>query len=196
MAINELNPAEAEAKEHLFTQLVHASWKRFNEQYLNQKYDEVVVGAIVAANVKAGMLLIDLSSDGTYHHLRFEDPGDHTRIIVQLRNHAEDLTVARVLGRLASVTLGYGEKASNLVAVWNAFKTELKSVLMATGEPGVITFDADLTGGYIYAQVPLLLNLDDYIDSNLSVNLTLLQQHIDATLHSLRKYLRGRMALA
>lgn len=187
---------DAEAKEKLFTQLVQASWGRFNEQFLNQKYDEVVVGAIIAANVKAGMLLIDLSSDGTYHHLRFENPEDHTRSIVQLRNLSEDLTVARVLGRLATVTLGYGEKAPNLGTVWNAFKTELKSVLMATPEPGVITFDADLTGGYIYAQVPLLLNLDDYIDSQLHVNLPLLQQHIDVTVHTLRKYLRGRLALA
>lgn len=196
MEFQVIDDNDADAKERLFSQLVHTSWQRFNEQYLNQKYDEVVVGAVISAHVKAGFLLIDLSSDGTYHHLRFENPTDQTRAIVQLRNLAEDLTVARVLGRLASVTIGYGEKAPNLGTVWNAFKTELKSIMMATPEPGVITFDADLTGGYIYAQVPLVLNLDDYIDANLKVNLPLLQQHIDVTTHTLRKYLRGRLALA
>ena len=186
---------DPEQMEQLFTQLVHTSWKRYNEQYQNQKIDEVLVGAMIAANVKSGYLLIDLNSDGVSHYLRLEDPQTHSRVILQLRNHAEDLTVARVLGRLATVTVGYGEKAPNLGTVWGAFKTELKSMLMATAEPGVITFDADLTGGYIYAQVPLILNLDDYVASDLKVNLPLLQEHVGATVHSLRKYLRGRLAL-
>ena len=41
-----------------------------------------------------------------------------------------------------------------------------------------------------------MLNLDDYIDADLKVNLALLGQHIDVTTHTLRKYLRGRLALA
>ena len=56
-----------------------------------------------------------------------------------------------------------------------------------------MTCDADLASGYIYVQVPLIVNLDDYFSAGLDVNYPLLQQHIGATVHSLAKYLNGRL---
>jgi hypothetical protein len=82
----------------------------------------------------------------------------------------------------------------NTASVFNAFKSEFKSGFMDAREPGVITFDADLTAGYIYTQVPLLLNLDQYFGENFEVKYDLLQQHLGATVHSLKKYLNGRLA--
>jgi len=56
-----------------------------------------------------------------------------------------------------------------------------------------MTVDADLASGYLYVQVPLLLDVDKYVAPGYQVNHALLQQHIIATVHSLAKYLRGRL---
>jgi len=98
-----------------------------------------------------------------------------------------------VLGRLARAVIGYGQMVNNVGALWQAFKAEVKSSFIDSGEPGIMTCDADLESGYIYVQVPLILDLDQYFSSNYQVNHALLQQHIMATVHSLAKYLNGRL---
>ncbi|MHC9541138.1 MAG: hypothetical protein AB9903_16675 [Vulcanimicrobiota bacterium] len=184
-----------EEKEKIFVQLVKYSWDKFNEQFNNKKIDEILLGAVVASNVKRGYSLIDLTSDGVNHFLRFENLTDKTRLIFSLNNLSEDLTVAKVQGHLADVVIGYGEKVPDIGAVWSTFKAEIKSSFILTKEPGIITCDADLTGGYIYAQIPLIFNLDHYIKNTFTINLDLLNSHIDAVIHSLKKYLVGRLAL-
>ncbi|MEW6277996.1 MAG: hypothetical protein AB1758_05190 [Candidatus Eremiobacterota bacterium] len=185
-----------EEKEGVFKALVQASWDKYNEIFYNQKLDDVLLGAVVASCVKEGHLMLDLNSDGVNHYVRFENPQDKSRLIFRLRHLAEEMSVAKVLGHVAEVVIGYGEKAGNPGAVWSALKSELKSTFLDSDEPGVITFDADLTGGYIYAQVGLILDLNTYLDTRLKVDVPLIRSHIDCTVHALRKYLQGRLALA
>ncbi|MGE0493668.1 MAG: hypothetical protein AB7S38_30950 [Vulcanimicrobiota bacterium] len=183
-------------KEKVFTNLVQQSWHYYGERFRNRKLDEVLLGAVITAYVKIGFMLIDLNSDGTNHFLRFENPDDNTRLLVKLNNLSEDFISAKVQGHLAEVEVGYGEKAGNMSSVWNAFKNEFKSAFILTNEPGVVSFDADITGGYIYANLPLILNLDNYLESHYSIKVADLTRDLDCVVHSLRKYLRGRLNIA
>ncbi|MDM8528368.1 hypothetical protein QUF58_09165 [Anaerolineales bacterium HSG24] len=185
----------SEELEKTFVSLVDASWKRYEENKRNSWMDDLLVGVVIASNVEAGYALIDLESDGVRHYLRFEKLATKERLIFQLRNLTEDLVGAKVLGRHAHVIMGYGKTTTNPSKIWQIFKDEVKSGMIDSHEPGVITFDADLTAGYVYAQVPLLLELDQYFDVDSQVNQPLIQNHIDATIHSLRKYLDGRLSM-
>lgn len=183
----------AEELEKVFVSLVDFSWKKYNERQHNTHMDELLLGAVIASTVEQGYSLIDLNSDGVNHYLRFEHLPSKTRLIFQLTNQSEDLVTAKVLGRLARVVIGYGQMVQNPTAIWQALKSEFKSGFLDAAEPGVITCDADLASGYIYVQVPLIIDLDTYFPSSYEVNYPLLQQHIGATVHSLSKYLAGRL---
>lgn len=184
----------SEELDKIFVGLVKESWNYYNETLQNTKMDDLLVGAVIASMVEQGYSLIDLNSDGVSHYLRFEILQTKQRLIFQLQNLAEDLVAAKVLGRKARIVIGYGEKVNNLSSIWSAFKAEMKSGFLDQQEPGVITCDADMTSGYIYVQVPLILGLDQYFGQNYQVNYTLLQSHIGATVSSLAKYLRGRLS--
>jgi hypothetical protein len=184
----------SEATDQVFVSLVKESWKHYNETKQNSQMDDLLVGAVIAATVEQGYALIDLNSDGVNHYLRFEYLQTRQRLIFRLHNLSEDLMTAKTLGRRANVVIGYGEPVQNVNAIWQAMRAEVKSGYIDTGEPGVITTDADLKAGYIYVQVPLILNLDQYFGQGFQVNYQLLQQHIHAAVHSLAKYLRGRLA--
>jgi hypothetical protein len=184
----------SEATDQVFVSLVKESWKHYNETKQNAQMDDLLVGAVIAATVEQGYALIDLNSDGVNHYLRFEYLQTRQRLIFQLHNLSEDLMTAKTLGRRANVVIGYGEPVQNAAAAWQAMRAEVKSGYIDTGEPGVITTDADLKAGYIYVQVPLILSLDQYFGQGFQVNYQLLQEHIQATVHSLAKYLRGRLA--
>ncbi|MDM8521352.1 hypothetical protein QUF64_15000 [Anaerolineales bacterium HSG6] len=186
----------SEELEQIFVSLVDTSWKRYEENKRNGLMDDLLVGAVIASNVEAGYALIDLESDGVRHYLRFEKLATKERLIFQLRNLTEDLVGAKVLGRHARVVMGYGTMTTNIGKIWKIFKDEVKSSMIDSNEPGVISFDADITAGYVYAQVPLLLEIDQYLDAGYQVNQPLLQSHIDATIHSLRKYLNGRLSMS
>jgi len=188
---------DPEELEKIFTDLVSYSWKRYDEILINRRLDEVLIGLVIASNVKNGYSMIDITSDGVNHYLRFENLSDGTRLIFRLTNLSEDLTQAKVLGHVANVTIGYGEKVRDPGKIWQAFKAEVKSAFLITDEPGIISCDADLTGGYIYAQIPLIFNLDNYLDKDHTyrADVDLLQLHINATVHSLKKYLKGRLSM-
>ena len=183
----------SEELDNIFVGLVKESWKHYNETVQNTKMDDLLVGAVIASLVEQGYSLIDLNSDGVSHFLRFEYLQTKQRLIFQLQNLSEQLVTAKVLGRQARVVIGYGEKMNNIGAIWSALKAEMKSGFLDAAEPGVITCDADMTTGYIYVQVPLILNLDQYFGQNYQVNYQLLQSHIGATVSALAKYLRGRI---
>ncbi|MCS6884343.1 MAG: hypothetical protein RMM17_08845 [Acidobacteriota bacterium] len=182
-----------EQLDQVFVGLVKKSWQYHNEVIRNTYLDDMLVGAVIASTVEIGYSLIDLNSDGQNHYLRFEHLPTKVRVIFRLKNLAEDLLTAKVLGRHAQVIIGYGIMTPNFSSIWQTLKAEIKSSFLDTSEPGIITCDADITAGYIYAQVTLILNLDDYFKANFQIDQTLLQQHIQATLHSLEKYLRGRL---
>jgi hypothetical protein len=183
----------SEELDKIFVGLVKESWNHYNETVQNTKMDDLLVGAVIAAMVEQGYSLIDLNSDGVSHYLRFEVLQTKQRLIFQLQNLAEDLVTAKVLGRRARIVIGYGERVNNIGTIWSAFKAEMKSGFLDQQEPGVITCDADMTAGYIYVQVPLILGLDQYLGQNYQVNYQLLQSHIGATVSALAKYLRGRL---
>jgi hypothetical protein len=178
----------------IFIGLVKESWKHYNETKSNSQMDELLVGSVIASCVDEGYSLIDLTSDGVNHYLRFEFLSTKQRIIFQLQNLSEDLVTAKVLGHRARIIIGYGEMVNNVSAIWSAAKSEFKSGYLDVTEPGVITVDADVAAGYIYVQVPLILNLDKYLGQDYEVNTQLMQKHLHATVASLQKYLRGRFS--
>lgn len=179
--------------DQIFVQLVGESWTIYNEVQHNRQRDDMFVGAVIAATVEDGYSLIDLTSDGTAHFLRFEHLPSKARLIFRLTNRAEDLATAKVLGRKSDVIIGYGERVRDVQALWQTFKQELKSAFMDQGEPGVITADADISSGYLYVQVPLILDLDRYFKGGYEIDVALLRAHIGATAIALQKYLRGRI---
>lgn len=183
----------SQEQDDIFISLVKESWDHYNESLKNTQMDELLVGAVIASTVEGGWSLIDLTSDGANHHLRFEDLQTRRRLLFQLHNLSESLETAKVLGRRARIIIGYGEYVQNTGALWSTLRSEFKSGFLDATEPGVITVDADLTTSYIYVQVPLILSLDKYFGQNYQVNHQLLQQHIQATTASLAKYLHGRI---
>lgn len=183
----------SEQLEQVFSELISKSWKYYNEEIQNTRIDDLLVGAVITSLVEQGYSLIDLSSNGRHHYLRFEWLQTRQRVIFQLTSLAEDLVTAKVVGRKANVVVGMGEHVQNANALWSAFRQEVKSGFLDQGEPGVITMDADVTAGYIYVQVPIILDLDQYFGEGLTINYDLLRQHLYACMHSLSKYLRGRL---
>jgi hypothetical protein len=184
----------SEELDHVFGQLVKRSWQRYDEQRMTREIDDLLVGAVVTAMVAEGNALIDLNSDGNHHHLRFENPRDKHRLLFRLTHATGDVTAAKTLGHYASVQMGYGEHVQDTRTVWQALKSEVKSGFLDVGEPGVITVDADLTTGYVYVQVELLLDLAPYFADHYTVRYPLLQQHLAAVRQALAKYLHGRLA--
>ena len=186
------SPEEDDALDLVFGDLVKASWDYHGEHAFAGHIDEVFLGAVITACVDGGWSLIDLTSDGTHHYLRFEEMKEHTRSIVRLNHLTPGLATAKVLGQRASVVVGYGEKVKNFSAVWKALKSEYKSGLIQGSVPGTISVDGDMSAQYVYCQVPLFLKLDDYVAGDYAIDHALLSRHFDATLKALRKYLRGR----
>ncbi len=147
--------------------------------------------------VGKGYKLIDFTSDGVYHYLRFEG-FDHHRIIFRLKNEAETYHAAKILGYLVKVDIGYGERVKEFNKVLSALKAELKSSLVITDEPGVIKIDAEPISKYAYAIVGLYLDLGDYLlstEGEIRVDDAKLGQHITHVAKALRDYLRAYLGV-
>lgn len=183
--------SEDDYKDRLFAGLVKSSWDWLYEQDFAGHIDEVFLGAIITATLDTGQQLIDITSDGTHHYLRFEDPSDHSRLIVRLTHLTGSLALSKVLGQKAKVTIGYGERVKNISKIMTAIRSEMQSGYLSP-EPGTITVDGDLQSGYVYVQVELFLSIDEYVSPTYDIAYESLTAHIDATENALRKYLRGR----
>ena len=98
---------------------------------------------------------------------------------------------------LAKITIGYGEKSSQFAQVLETLKQELKTAFVDTSEPGIITFDAEISAGYVYATVSIILNIAEYNKSDQvgDIDYDKLNYHIESVVHSLKKYLHGRNVL-
>lgn len=188
----EVSSEADDALDAMFGKLVDQSWSYYENHAFANRIDEVFLGALITASLDNGWSLIDLTSDGTNHYVRFENLDNHSRLIFKLRHLTGDLATARILGHRASVVVGYGEKVPNFQKVWSAVKAEYKSGYIRTPEPGTITVDGDVAAGYVYVQVDLFWNIEDYVREDYSVNYGTLDDHVDACTHALRKYLRGR----
>ncbi len=180
-------------QDRAFAGLIQQSWKHFERNLFAAHVDEVFIGAVITSTLDNGYALIDITSDGSNHYLRFEDLEDRSRIIYQLHHLAGDAASAKVLGHIASVVVGYGERVGNLTRALSATQAEYKSGYLQSTEPGTITIDADVATGYIYTQVDMYWNISDYVAEDYAIDYDLLTEHVGASIHALRKYLRGRI---
>ncbi|MBN2799425.1 MAG: DUF4339 domain-containing protein [Deltaproteobacteria bacterium] len=178
----------------VFGELIHQSWAYHNAHTEAGHIDEVFLGALITATLDNGLALIDITSDGTHHYLRFEDFTDHSRVIYRMTHLTGTLISSKVLGHQARVVVGYGERVKNFGTVWKALKAEWKSGYLTSDEPGTISVDGDMNSSYIYVQVDMFWRLDDYIGERYATDYEKLRLHLDASVHALRKYLRGRFA--
>jgi len=172
--------------EPIFADLVTTSWDQHHKTFYDERADEVLLGAVIASLVNKGYALIGLHSDDSDHHLRLERADEGTRLVLRL---------TRLEGRQASFIVGYGERLPNLAALWPSFAPEAKSLHSPHWEPGVISFDADLQAGYLYAQISLVLDLDRYLGDDFTVDLALFDSHGRELVDCLRRYLRGRAGI-
>jgi hypothetical protein len=177
-----------------FGQLIKSSWNFYYANEFARHVDEAFIGAVITSTLDNGYSLIDLNSDGSNHFLRFQQMQEGTRILYQLRHLAHSPTEAKVLGHISSVTVGYGERSSNVGRLWSALKSEFKSGYIQSAEPGTITIDADVESGYMYAQVDMFWNISDYVTDEYVTDFPKLTEHIAVSINALRKYLHGRMA--
>lgn len=186
--------SEDDRLDEVFGELIQASWAYHNAHHFASHIDEVFLGAVITSTLDNGWSLIDISSDGTHHYLRFEDLETHARVIYRLTHLTADLTTARTLGHRARVVVGYGERVKNFSKVLQALRAEWKSGFIHNDEPGTITVDGDMNSQYIYVQVDMYWKLDDYIGEDYAIEYERLALHVGASIHALRKYLRGRFA--
>ena len=188
-------PSQDDYMDAVFVGLVKDSWKRYRKREVASDVDEVVVGAVITATLDNGYALIDLESSGTNHYLRFEELSTGNRIIFKLQHHAESLLTATVLGHEASVTIGFGQRVKDFQRVWTAVKQEMKGGYITTPDPGIILVDGDISSQYIYVEVGLLWDINDYLDPGnpYLANYPKLTRDVGATVYALRKYLAGRL---
>lgn len=183
----------SEQHEAVFVHLVKQSWEIHNQFDHAAHVDEMLLGAVIASTVRLGKSLIDLTSDGNNHFLRFEDLQSRERMTFRLRHMTPDLATAKVTGQLANVTIGIGKPVSDVGKLWSTLKQEMKSAFLSEEEPGIVTLDADMTSGYLYAQVPLIWKLSDYFEAEVVPNHELIASHIYCCELALEKYLDGRI---
>ncbi len=186
--------SEDDRNDRLFGALVKSSWNFLAEQRFAQHIDEVFLGAVISSTLDTGYSLIDLKSDGNHHFLRFEHLKDGSRVLFRLTHLTGSLAVSKVLGQRASAIIGYGERIPNITKVFSAIQAEAKSAYIRDAEPGTITVDGDLGSGYVYCQVDLYLDIEDYVGRDYAIDSAKLTAHVGAATHALRKYLRGRFA--
>lgn len=178
----------------VFGSLIEESWAYHSDHSFASHIDEVMVGALITDGVRRGLSLIDLSSDGTNHYMRFEKIGEGSRVILRLTHLTGNMTTAATQGHRMAAVIGYGEKLKDFSRVWSAIKAEYKSGLVARDTPGAISVDGDMSSQYVYVQIRLFLKIDDYVSRDYSIDYHRLDEHLDATLNALRKYLRGRFS--
>lgn len=182
-----------DAQDRVFVDLIKKSWKHYNAHHFAEHIDEVLVGALITTTLDQGYALIDLTSDGTAHYLRLEHQESRARVVYRMRHMTTSLVSAKVLGHMTSVIIGYGEPVTDFTRIWQALRAEYKSGYIQSAEPGTITVDGDMASGYVYVQVDMYWNLQDYIEEDYTIHYDRIGRDTGATLHALRKYLRGRL---
>ena len=188
--------AETEQYEAVFVDLVKKSWKMFGEMDHATRVDDIFLGAVIASAVRLGRCLIDLESDGTSHFVRFEDMANRARMTFRLTHLTPSLSAASVSGHQASVTIGVGRQGDDVGRLWGAMKQEFKSAFVMADEPGIVTLDADMGSGYVYAQIPLIWKLEEYLGGGgMAPDYEKIASHIYCCEVSLYKYLDGRLQL-
>lgn len=192
-----------------FIALVARSWELYKETELATSIDEVMLGGVITAMVDSGFLLIDLSTAGVVapttaetgvslppaqHDLRFEEPTTGARVTMSLRHLTADAATAKLVGHRAEAVIGYGERVPNFSQVGQALRQEVASSFIASPEPATVSFDADMSSGYVYAQIDLLLELGRYVSDELEVDHALLRRHLASVVYTMQTFVRTRFA--
>ena len=181
-----------------FIGLVGRSWEMYKETEFATSIDEAMLGGVITALVDCGFVLIDMETASVWagasgsHRLRFEEPADHSRVNVSLQHLTPDPAVAKMIGHRAQAVIGYGQRVPEFSKVGNAIKQELKSSFVVSPEPGTVTFDADITSGYVYAQIDLLMEIERYVDEHLDVDHELLRKHVASVIYTMKTFIQAR----
>jgi hypothetical protein len=181
-----------------FIDLVGRSWQMYKETEFATSIDEAMLGGVITAMVDCGFALIDLETANAWagtagaHRLRFEEPADHSRVNVSLQHLTPDPAVAKMIGHRASAVIGYGQRVPEFGKVGQAVKQEMQSSFIVSPEPGTVTFDADISSGYVYAQIDLLLEIERYVDEHLGVDHELLRKHIASVVYTMKTFIHAR----
>ncbi len=205
-----------------FIGLVSRSWELYKETEFATSIDETTLGGVITALVDCGFVLIDLETAGAlygavaadpavgttttttgganvgstataaHHQLRFEEPDTHARVTVALEHLTPDVASAKMIGHRASAIIGYGQRVKEFNKVGQAIRQEMQSNLVLSPEPGTVTFDADLSSGYVYAQIDLLLELDRYVSEDLAVDHDLLRRHLASVVYTMKMFVQSR----
>lgn len=203
-----------------FIDLVGRSWEMYKETEYATSIDEATLGGVITALVDCGFVLIDLETAGAlyaavgadpaagttaaagtsvgstptsaHHQLRFEEPETKARVTVAIEHLTPDVASAKMIGHRASAIIGYGERVKEFNKVGQAIRQEMQSNLVLSPEPGTVTFDADLSSGYVYAQIDLLLELDRYVSEDLAVDHELLRRHLAAVVYTMKTFVQSR----
>lgn len=201
-----------------FIGLVGRSWDMYKETEFATSIDEAMLGGVITALVDCGFVLIDLETAGAmlgvvaadpaatptagtnvgstataaHHQLRFEEPETKARVTVALEHLTPDVASAKMIGHRASAIIGYGERVKEFNKVGQAVRQEMQSNFVLSPEPGTVTFDADLSSGYVYANIDLLLELDRYVAEDLAVDHELLRRHLASVVYTMKTFIQSR----
>lgn len=198
-----------------FIALIDRSWEMYKETEFATSIDEAMLAGVITAMVDCGFALIDLNTarpwgsvaaagatGGTTatatpapsasHELRFEEPQTQARVALSLEHLTPDPAAAKMIGHRAAVVIGYGARVPNFTRVGQALRQEVQSSFIASPEPGTVTFDADLSSGYVYAQIDLLLELERYVDEHFAVDHELLRRHLASVVYTMKTFIDSR----
>jgi hypothetical protein len=185
-------PSADSALDGVFAELVKESWHYHHMVENTTHVDELLVGGLITVQLDAGHVLIDVTSDGTNHFLRFENTENRSRVTMAVTHLTLDVTMAKAIGQRAGLIVGYGEPIKSFGRVVEAFRQETKSGYLGRSEPGIVSFEADTESQYVYAEVDLYLDMNLYVGGAFDIKYDLLGTHVAATIHALRKFLHGR----
>lgn len=198
-----------------FIALIDRSWEMYKETEFATSIDEAMLGGVITAMVDCGFALIDLNTASAWgtaaataanatttatatpapsasHELRFEEPQTQARVALSLQHLTPDPAAAKMIGHRAAVVIGYGARVPNFARVGQALRQEVQSSFIASPEPGTVTFDADISSGYVYAQIDLLLELQRYVDDHFAVDHDLLRRHLASVVYTMKTFIESR----
>ena len=176
-----------------FDSLVDASWAWYDDHLFAHHADQMFLGGLVTVVLDAGYVLIDLLREEHDHWLRFEDLESRARIALHLTHLTPTLEMEKTLGQRAAVTIGYGERQERFGAVMKVLGGEVQTKVVDDVAPGTFRLEADVAEKYVFANVPLFLELDRYVRRDWTVDEARLREDVGAVVHTLREWLRGRL---
>ncbi len=111
---------------------------------------------------------------------------------VALEHQTPDVASAKKIGHRASAIIGLRRTGEGVQQGRPGHPPGGQSTFVLSPEPGTVTFDADLSSGYVYAQIDLLLELDSYVAEDLAVDHDLLRRHLASVVYTMKTFVQTR----